>query len=368
MQFIDLQSQQTRIRQSLDARIAAILAHGRYVLGPEVDELEAKLAARTGAAHCISCASGTDALVLGLRAMDIGPGDGIIVPAFTFVATAEAVILTGATPLFADIDPRTFNIDPDSIRRILDAPPPGVTIKGIIPVDLFGLPADYDRINAVADEHGLFVLEDAAQSFGAEYKGRKACALSMLAATSFYPAKPLGCYGDGGAVFTSDVALAAKLRSLRNHGAGTSQYDNVRVGTTSRLDSIQAAVLLSKLEIFDDELATRRELARVYGERLASTVTTPLVPAGHGSSWAQYSVLVDDRDAFVESLRGRGIPTMVYYRTPLHLQPAYAGLGYARGDFPVAEAVSERIVSLPMHPYLDESSVALVCDATEERQ
>ncbi len=361
MQFIDLQTQQTRIRQSLDARIAAILAHGRYVLGPEVDELEAKLAAYSGAAHCVSCASGTDALVLGLRAMDIGPGDGVIVPAFTFVATAEAVSLTGATPLFADIDPRTFAIDTGSIRAILDTPPRGVTIKGIIPVDLFGLTADYDSINAIADEYGLFVLEDAAQSFGAEYKGHKACALSTLAATSFYPAKPLGCYGDGGAVFTSDAGLAEKLRSLRNHGAGASQYDNVRVGTTSRLDSIQAAVLLSKLEIFDDELAKRRRAARRYSTSLADTVTVPHVPSDHVSSWAQYSILTDNRDTLIDTLTKSGVPTMVYYRTPLHLQPAYAGLGYARGDFPVAESVSERIMSLPMHPYLGEEDLGCTC-------
>lgn len=366
MQFVDLKAQQNRIRPQIDAAIRRVLDHGKYIMGPEIAELEERLAEFAGVKHCISVASGTDALLMVLMAYDVGPGDAILTTPFTFVATGEVISLLGATPVFVDIDPQTFNIDPGLVEEaivnfnqrstITDKP---LTIKGIIPVDLFGLPADYDAINAIARQHDLFVLEDAAQGFGGLYKGRKAGSLADVAATSFFPAKPLGCYGDGGAIFTDDDLLADKLGSIRIHGKGSDKYNNVRIGINGRLDTIQAAILLPKLDIFPGELESRQRVAEKYTHLLQSLsgVQTPVIPDGYLSAWAQYSILVNGRDALQKELSALKIPTAVYYPKPLHLQTAYTDLGHNVGDFPVAENVSGKILSLPMHPYLDDKII-----------
>lgn len=356
MQFIDLAAQQRRIRTNIEANIQAVLDHGKYIMGPEIGELENRLANYVGVKHAISCSSGTDALLMALLAHNIGPGDSVFTTPFTFIASAEVISLLGATPIFVDIDPETFNIDPDK----LDSTIQNAEIqnpKGIIAVDLFGLPADYDKINAVAQKHGLFVIEDAAQSFGGEYYGRKACSLAEIACTSFFPAKPLGCYGDGGAVFTNDDDLAEKMISVRIHGKGSHKYDNTRIGINGRLDVIQAAVLLAKLDIFPEEVDLRQDVAQRYTEEMTSyaSLVSPSVPEGMKSVWAQYSILSKDeghRTALQEKLSAAGIPTAIYYPIPLHLQPAFANLNYKEGDFPISEDCSRRIFSLPMHPYL----------------
>ena len=357
MHFIDLKTQQARIRSRIEQNIQAVLDHGQYIMGPEIYELESRLAEYAGVRHAVSCASGTDALLMALMAYGVGPGDAVFTTPFTFVATAEAVRLLGATPVFVDIDPATFNIDPTRLEETVRAfakSQPGLRPRGILPVDLFGLPADYDAIHAIARKHGLFVLEDAAQSFGAEYRGRKACALGDAAATSFFPAKPLGAYGDGGMCFTNDDALAAALRSIRIHGMGADKYDNVRIGINGRMDTIQAAVLLAKMEIFPEEVTLRQAAAQRYSEALTG-VTTPVVPNGFLSAWAQYSVLAENRrhrEEVQARLHAAGVPTAVYYPIPLHLQTAYRSLGGNPGDFPVTEGCAQRIFSLPMHPYL----------------
>ena len=357
MDFIDLKSQQRQISSALTENIRRVLAHGQYVMGPEVQELETRLAAYVGVKHAVSCSSGTDALLMPLMAYGVGPGDAVFTTPFTFIATAEVIQLCGATPVFVDIDPKTFNLDPEALSEALSrlGQNPGTAHlkpKGIIPVDLFGQPADYDRIHGIARKHGLFVLEDAAQSFGATYKGRRAGALSEMAATSFFPAKPLGCYGDGGAVFTDDDGLAEILRSIRVHGQGKLKYEHVRIGLTGRLDTLQAAVLLAKLDIFDQEVAARQRVARRYSEALNSLVETPFVDPDCTSVWAQYSVLCESRELLLQKLKEAQIPTAIYYPLPLHLQRAFAHLGYKPGDFPVSESASRRIFSLPMHPYL----------------
>ncbi len=356
--FIDLKAQQKLIHSSLMARIERVLAHGQYIMGPEVQEVEAKLAAYVGVKHAITCASGTDALLMVLMAYGVGPGDAMFTTPFTFIATAEVIQLVGATPVFVDIDPRTFNIDAGLLEEAAsgwERHPRTASLKpkGIIPVDLFGQPADYDRINEIARQQGLFVLEDAAQSFGATYKGRRAGSLAETAATSFFPAKPLGCYGDGGAIFTDDDGMADILRSIRVHGQGTHRYDNVRLGINGRFDTLQAAVLLTKLEIFDQEVAARERVARRYREALAELVEAPYIAPACTSIWAQYSVLSEARDELQGKLKDANIPTAIYYPKPLHLQPAFAHLGYQAGDFPVCERTSQRIFSLPMHPYLE---------------
>ncbi len=353
--FIDLHAQQQRIRDRIESRIKTVLDHGKYIMGPEVREVEETLAAYVGVKHCITCASGTDALLMALMAYSVGPGDGVITTPFTFISTAEVISLLGARPIFVDIDPVTFNIDPAKIRAVLDSEivtSGKVRVRGIIPVDLFGQPADYEEINAIAREHDLFVLEDAAQSFGAEYRGKKCGALTEVAATSFFPAKPLGCYGDGGAVFTDSDALADRLRSIRVHGKGSDKYDNVRIGINGRFDTLQAAVLLAKLEIFDEEIQLRQDVARRYGDLLKGVLETPTVKPDRTSVWAQYSVLSDQRDNLMTHLKENGVPTAIYYPKPLHRQTAYQYLGYGEGDFPVSESVAQRIFSLPMHPYL----------------
>ena len=374
--FIDLKAQQAHILPALEERIRGVLRHGQYILGPEIRELEEKLADYAGVHHAITCSSGTDALLMGLMAYGVGPGDAVFTSPFTFIATAEVISLVGATPVFVDIDPQSFNMDPEFLSKAVQAVregDPGIHVlprvqglaakplrpKGIIAVDLFGLPADYRKINAIAKEQGLFVIEDAAQSFGAEYHGRKACSLAPVGCTSFFPAKPLGCYGDGGAIFTDDEELAKKMDSIRVHGMRGDKNRNARIGLNARMDTLQAAVLLPKLELLPSELEARNRVADRYTERLASnrTLVKPRVPSGLKSAWAQYSILSDLRQAIQDALRTDGIPSVVYYPTPLHLQTAFAGLGYGRGDFPVSERVSQRILSLPMHPYLSEREI-----------
>ena len=380
MQFIDLKTQQQRIRKEIEDRIRNILDHGKYIMGPEITELEEKLADFVRVPHAIGCASGTDALLMGLMACGIGPGDAVFTTPFTFIATAEVIRLLGAIPVFADIDSATFNLDPEKLDTAITALkagnsqnhplPRGAELlkpKGIIAVDLFGLPADYDGINAVARKHGLFVIEDAAQSFGAEYHGRKAGSLATIACTSFFPAKPLGCYGDGGAVFTDDRDLAEKMLSIRVHGSGPHKYDNVRIGINGRLDSMQAAVLLAKLGIFREEMELRQTAADRYSELLARIpgLRLPTVPEQMKSIWAQYSVLARDeahRASLQKKLGEAGIPTAVYYPIPLHLQTAFADLGYGKGDFPNSEDFSSRIFSLPMHPYLKQEDQKRIAD------
>ena len=363
MEFVDLKAQYGALKAEIDAAIERVLTHGRFIMGPEVAELEAKLAEYVGVEHCVTCANGTDALLLPLMAWEIGAGDAVFVPTFTFFATAEVVSLVGATPVFVDIDAATFNLDPDRLEdAIVRVERSGkLTPKVVIPVDLFGLPADYARIEAIAARHGLRVLEDGAQGFGGSCRGRRACSFGDAATTSFFPAKPLGCYGDGGAVFTNDDGLADLLRSLRVHGQGASKYDNVRIGLNSRLDAIQAAILQPKLRAFVNyELDRRNAIAQRYTQVLNGVVVTPLVPEDYSSSWAQYSVLAqngDERHRLLDALKREGIPTMVYYAKPLHLQAVYRHLGYAEGSLPISEDVCRRIFSLPMHPYLDESAI-----------
>jgi UDP-2-acetamido-2-deoxy-ribo-hexuluronate aminotransferase len=371
MQFIDLAAQQRRIRAKIEENIRRVLDHGQYVLGPEIGALEKRLSAYVGVNHAISCASGTDALLMALMAYNVKSGDVIITTPFTFIATAEVVSLIGARPVFTDIDPQTFNLDPIKLEQVISKTS---NVKGIIAVDLFGIPADYDEINIIAKEYGLFVIEDAAQSFGAEYHGKKACSLAEAACTSFFPAKPLGCYGDGGAVFTNDDDTAHQLRSIRVHGQGFDKYDNVRIGINGRMDTIQSAILLAKLDIFPEEIVLRRQAAQRYTELLTShlSLLTPVVPEGLMSVWAQYSILARDshiRKRIQDKLAASGIPTAIYYPKPLHLQQAFAYLGYKQGDFPITEDCASRIFSLPMHPYLapqEQENIANIirqCDA-----
>lgn len=383
MQFIDLAAQQQRIRQKIEEKIRIVLDHGKYIMGPEISELEKRLAEFAGVKHCIGCASGTDALLMILMAEKVGPGDAIFTAPFTFIATAEVISLLGATPVFVDIDPKTFNLDPDKLALAIKAlkagntsvyPLPGtisqklsaITPKGVIPVDLFGLPCDYDSINGIAKEHGLFVIEDAAQGLGGEYKGKKAGALADVGCTSFFPAKPLGAYGDGGAVFTDSDGMAARLSSIRVHGQGEDKYNNVRIGLNARLDTLQAAILNAKLDIFPEEIELRQQVAQRYTELLSpyAMLHAPCVPEGYKSVWAQYSLLAESPESranIQESLKKAGIPTAVYYPKPLHLQTAFAGLGYKEGDFSISEDTSNRIFSLPMHPYLKVNEIERIC-------
>lgn len=353
--FVDLQAQRRRIGARLDAAMARVLAHGAFILGPEVKELETRLAAFAGARHCVTCANGTDALALVLMAKGVKPGDAIFVPAFTFVATAEVVAWLGATPVFVDVEAATFNLDPASLAAAIDgAQAAGLNPRGVIPVDLFGQPADYRRIQPIADRHGLFVLADAAQSFGATLDNRRVGTLAETTATSFFPAKPLGCYGDGGAVLTDDGDLADLLRSLRVHGQGSDKYDNVRIGMNGRLDTLQAAILLEKLAIFEDEILARQRIAAGYNERLAGAATVPALMPGATSVWAQYTLRVPDRDRVAAACKSAGVPTAVYYPIPLSQQTGYRHFPTAPGGVPVSEQLARQVISLPMHPYLDE--------------
>lgn len=364
--FIDLAAQRRRLGTAIDEAIARVTDHCQFILGPEVRRLEEELAAFCGARHAISCASGTDALLLALMAWEIGPGDAVICPAFTFCATAEVAVLLGATPVFADIDAATFNIAPASIERALaTARRLGLKAKAIIPVDLFGLPADHDAIAAIAKAEKLFVLDDAAQAFGATTHGRRLGTLADATATSFFPAKPLGCYGDGGAVFTDDDTLADRLRSLRVHGQGADKYDNTRIGLTGRLDTMQAAILLEKLKIFPDEIARRQQVAARYAAALGNVVIVPRVPDGLTSVWAQYTVRLAPgrRDELAGALKAEGIPTAIYYPKPMHRQTAYRDFPIADGGLAVSERHAEEVISLPMHPYLDAATQDRIVDA-----
>ncbi|MCL2749757.1 MAG: DegT/DnrJ/EryC1/StrS aminotransferase family protein [Coriobacteriia bacterium] len=371
MQFIDLKTQYLRIEDKVQKAVAQVLASQQYIMGPQVYELEDKLAAYTGVKHALSCSNGTDALVMPLMAYQLEPGDAVLVPSFTFFASAESISLAGATPVFVDSDPHTFNITAATLKEAYDkvSKEGRLNPRGIIAVDLFGLPADYEQITAFAAERGLFVIEDAAQSFGAVYQGKKAGSFGNVATTSFFPAKPLGTYGEGGAIFTNNDDFAEQLLSIRVHGQGRDKYDNIRVGINGRLDTIQAAILLEKLKIFDDEIILRGEVAAAYTQKLQDVIKTPVVPSGYQSVWAQYSLLAknqEQREGIIEELKAKGIPTAVYYRVPIHLSAAYQQLGYLKGSLPVCEDLSTRIVSLPMHPYLSDEEIALI--TTEVRK
>ena len=351
--FIDLASQQAQLRPQLEQGIEQMLRHGQYILGPEVAKLEEKLAAYTGARHCITVANGTDALQIAQMALGIGPGDEVITPGFTYIATAETVALLGAKPVYVDIDPRTCNLDPALLEAAITP-----RTKAIIPVSLYGQCADFDAINAIAAKHGIAVIEDAAQSFGATYKGRKSCNLSTIACASFFPSKPLGCYGDGGAIFTNDDELAKVLRQIARHGQDR-RYHHIRVGVNSRLDTLQAAILLPKLAVLDEEMALRQQVAQRYTQMLnqAGMANTPHIAPHNQSAWAQYTVQVSNRGAVQEKLKAAGIPTAVHYPIPLNQQPAVAD---PHAQLPVGDAVAQRVMSLPMHPYLDEGSIARI--------
>jgi dTDP-4-amino-4,6-dideoxygalactose transaminase len=355
--FIDLHAQQTRIKARLDDRIQAVLAHGKYIMGPEVAELEHELARFCGAAFALGCANGTDALQLALMALKAGPGDAIFCPSFTFAATAETVPVTGATPILVDVLPDSFNLDVKSLERaILHARTLGLRPAGVIPVDLFGLPADYDAIEAVARENGMWIVADTAQGFGGVYKGRVTGSIGDIATTSFFPAKPLGCYGDGGAVFTSNEELRALVDSFRVHGKGEHKYDNERIGLNSRLDTLQAAILLEKLAIFPDELEARRRIAGRYRQGLSDLIDTPAESNEYVSTWAQYTVKArrgQDRDAIIRALGDSGVPTVVYYPLPVHLQTAYRDFPRDPAGLCCSEELPGRVFSLPMHPYLE---------------
>ena len=355
--FIDVAAQRRRLGGAVDEAIARVLAHCQFIQGPEVRALESELAAFCGARHAIATSSGTDALRLVLMAWGIGPGDAVICPAFTFCATAEVAALCGATPVMADVTAESFNLDPASCARaVATAKRLGLKPRAVIPVDLFGLPADHDAIAAFAAAHGMQVLDDAAQAFGATYRARKLGTLATATATSFFPAKPLGCYGDGGAIFTDDDALAERLRSLRVHGEGADKYDAARIGITGRLDTIQAAILLEKLKIFPEEIVARNAVAQRYATGLAGVATVPRVGNESSSVWAQYTIRLAPgrRDTLAAALKDRGIPTAIYYAKPLHRQAAYRGFPVAEGGLPASEQLAEEVISLPMHAYLDQ--------------
>jgi UDP-2-acetamido-2-deoxy-ribo-hexuluronate aminotransferase len=350
MQFIDLAAQQARIKDKIDAGIQRVLAHGKYILGPEVDELEEKLAAYVGAKYCISVANGTDALQIAQMALGIGFGDEVIVPGFSYIATAETPAVLGAKPVYVDIDPVTFNIDPEKIEAAITP-----KTKAIIPVSLYGQCADFDAINAIAEKHNLAVIEDGAQSFGATYKGQKSCNLTMIGCTSFFPSKPLGCYGDGGALFTNDEELAKVIRQIARHGQDK-RYHHIRVGINSRLDTLQAAILLPKLEILDEEIELRNQVATRYAQLLKdANVITPQVEAHNISVWAQYTIRSEDRNALQEKLKAADIPTAIHYPIPLNKQPAVADV---EANLPVGDKIAEVVISLPMHPYLSQGEIS----------
>lgn len=365
--FIDLKAQQERIRPLLDKALTRVLDHGQYIMGPEIGELEEKLAAFTGAKHCIACSSGTDSIILCLMAKGLEPGDVVFVPTFTFVATAEAPALVGAVPFFVDVLPDTFNMDPASLKdAIVEARKMGLTPKGVIAVDLFGQPAEYNEISTIAEQEDLFLIGDAAQSLGASYGNRKVGSLCELTPTSFFPAKPLGCYGDGGAVFTDDDDLADLMRSLLVHGKGTDKYDNVRIGLNARFDTIQAAVMIEKLAIFPSEVDARDKVAARYGELLSGMAGVPVVAEGSTSVWAQYTVKLPkgvDRDSVQAALSAKGVPSAIYYPIPLHAQTGYLSYPKISNGLPVSEDLSARVISLPMHPYLETNQQDYIVSA-----
>jgi len=359
--FIDLAAQRRRLGDRVDRAIGKVLDHGQFILGPEVASLERQLAAFCSASLCISCANGTDALLMALMAKGIKAGDAVLVPSFTFAATAEVVALVGATPVFLDVLEDSFNVDPAGVELgVAAARRRGLNPVAIITVDLFGQPADYNRIEDAAKAHGLWLVADAAQSFGASYRGRKVGSIGDIATTSFFPAKPLGCYGDGGAIFVGDPAQAEVLRSLRVHGQGSDKYDNVRIGINGRLDTVQAAVLIEKLAIFADEIEARDRVARAYADGLRDVAIVPSLIAGATSVWAQYTLRVRNRDAVAAQLKAAGVPTAVYYQKPLHRQTAYRDYPIAGNGLPVCDRLAGEVLSLPMHPYLDERTQARI--------
>ncbi|MGN5145018.1 DegT/DnrJ/EryC1/StrS family aminotransferase [Aeromonas veronii] len=355
MQFIDLVAQQVRIKDKIDAAIQTVLQHGTYILGPEVAELEQKLAEFTGTKHCITVANGTDALQIAQMAFGIGPGDEVITPGFTYIATAETVALLGAKPVYVDVCPKTYNLDPTKLEAAITP-----NTKAIIPVSLYGQCADYDAINTIAAKYNIPVIEDAAQSFGASYKGKRSCNLTTVACTSFFPSKPLGCYGDGGAIFTNDDELALIMRQIARHGQDR-RYHHIRVGVNSRLDTLQAAILLPKLEIFSEELELRNQVANMYTSLLndVGCYTTPFVETHNTSSWAQYTIRVKKREEVQKRLQEAGIPTAVHYPIPLNKQPAVADNHI---QLPIGDEIAEDVISLPMHPYIKETELNLIVD------
>ena len=356
MQFVDLAAQQARIKDQIDQNIQKVLAHGKYILGPEVTELEEKLAAYCGAKHCISVANGTDALQIAQMALGVGHGDEVIVPGFSYIATAETPALLGAKPVYVDIDPRTYNLNPENLEAAITP-----RTKAIIPVSLYGQCADFDTINAIAEKHGIPVIEDGAQSFGASYKGKKSCNLTTIGCTSFFPSKPLGCYGDGGAIFTNDDELATILRQIARHGQDR-RYHHVRVGVNSRLDTIQAAILLPKLEILDSEIAEKQKVASQYAQLFEQTeVALPFVKPYNQSAWAQYTIQFSDRDNVQKKLSAEGIPSAVHYPIPLNCQPAVRD---SNAQLPVGDEAARTVLSLPMHAYLDHDSIKNIVRAT----
>jgi dTDP-4-amino-4,6-dideoxygalactose transaminase len=366
MAFIDLARQRSYLGDSVDRAIQRVLAHGNYIMGPEVRELEGALSTVCGAKHALTCSNGTDALGLILMALGVGASDAVFCPSFTFAATAEAVAWFGATPVFVDVDENSFNMDAASLDAgIKTAKAKGLKAVGVISVDLFGRPADYEAIEAICKTYRLWLLSDAAQSFGASYKGRKVGTIGAATATSFFPAKPLGCYGDGGAVFTDDDDLIGVLKSLRVHGQGHDKYDNLRIGLNGRLDTLQAAILLEKLRIFPEEIERRERVAVRYNEKLAGIVHVPKVTTDATSVWAQYTIRVpaDRRDALAAGLKARGIPTAIYYPKPLHRQTAYRAYPVAGNGLPVSDRIAEEVISLPMHPYLEEGEQDLIIAA-----
>ncbi|MFL7023349.1 DegT/DnrJ/EryC1/StrS family aminotransferase [Enterovibrio norvegicus] len=357
MQFIDLDAQYKHLKRKIDSRIQNVLQHGGYIMGPEVFELEEKLAEYVGVKHAITCANGTDALTLALMALGIGKGDAVFCPTFTFFATAESIAFLGATPIFVDSEFDTFNMCTIDLERKIEKAKEDskLNIKAILAVDLFGLPANYPEIERIAKLHNIKVIEDAAQGFGGTIKGRRAGSFGDIATTSFFPAKPLGCYGDGGAIFTNNDEYATVIKSLRIHGKGIDKYDNILIGMNSRLDTIQAAILLEKLDVFPEELEKRQQLADIYSEELRDRFIVPTIPEGYTSSWAQYTVKTEEREEVMRACEKRGIPTMVYYRTCLHKQTAFKNLEAVEHDCPNAETLSKQVLSLPMHPYLNKN-------------
>lgn len=351
LDFIDLKTQYQSLKDLINSRIQAVLDHGQYIMGPEIKELEDKLAEYVGVKHCITCASGTDALLIAMMALGVKAGDEVITTPFTFIATGEMIALIGAKPVFIDIDPKTYNLSPALIEAAITP-----KTKAIMPVSLYGQCADFDAINEIANKHGIPVIEDAAQSFGATYKGRKSCALSTIACTSFFPSKPLGCYGDGGACFTDNDELAKKMSQIRVHGQDR-RYHHPIIGINGRMDTLQAAIVLAKLEAFYQEVSVRERIGIKYSELLADIVTTPYIEPYNTSVYAQYTVQVDNREQIQEKLKVQGIPTAVHYPIPLNLQPAFAYLNKLEGSFPIAEAAARRVMSLPMHPYLTDEQI-----------
>lgn len=360
IEFIDLKSQQQRILPDLERRMRGVLAHGQYIMGPEIAELEQRLSSYAGVRHCVTVSSGTDALLIALLALGISTGDEVVTTPFTFIATAETIALLGATPVFVDISPGTCLMDPELLERAITP-----RTKAILPVSLYGQCADFDAINAIAARHGVPVVDDACQSFGATYRGRKSCSLSTIGCTSFFPSKPLGCYGDGGACFTDSDQLAAKMKQLRVHGQD-GRYHHPALGVNGRMDTLQAAILLAKLELFPEEVATRSRVGERYGELLSGSVETPRILPGNTSVYAQYTVQVDRRELVQQRLSEKGIPTAVHYPVPLHLQPAFAGLELGEGSFPVSEAAAARVMSLPMHPYLQDEEMETIARALRD--